>query len=174
MRRSRAAGTILCVLTFAAVSASAQTFEEAADQVKAAVIFNIAKFSRWESLSAGRLAICTVGESHLLEALAQAVAGKELHGLPVVVMKASDDMKDCQVTVVTREAFAETERIVSLARGRGILTIGEHPRFLAKGGMVNLVVRGQRVRFGVNTTAVRQSMVTLSSKLLQLAEIEDH
>ena len=52
-----------------------------------------------------------------------------------------------------------------------VLTVGETLDFMRKGGMVQLFVENQKIRFAVNTDAVNQTYLKVSSKLLRLGKI---
>ena len=50
-----------------------------------------------------------------------------------------------------------------------ILTVGDQPDFLKRGGMIQFVLEGNKVRFEVNLTAAKKAGLTLSSELLKVA-----
>ena len=52
-----------------------------------------------------------------------------------------------------------------------ILTIGETPGFAARGGIINLTLEDNKVRFEVNIGAAKQANLNISSRLLALAKI---
>jgi hypothetical protein len=60
---------------------------------------------------------------------------------------------------------------VAALKARKILTVGESRDFLAHGGMILLVNEGGRVRFKVNLDALQEANLSVSSKLLRLAEV---
>ena len=52
-----------------------------------------------------------------------------------------------------------------------VVTVGETLDFMRQGGMVQLFVDNQKIRFAVNTDVVNQTNLKVSSKLLRLAKI---
>ncbi len=50
-----------------------------------------------------------------------------------------------------------------------VLTVSDLPRFTQRGGMVQFVLEGNRIRFEVNATAVERAGLALSSELLKVA-----
>ena len=54
-----------------------------------------------------------------------------------------------------------------------ILTVGETPRFIEQGGIVNFFLENGKVRFEINRSAAERSGLRISSRLLQLAKIVD-
>ncbi len=49
------------------------------------------------------------------------------------------------------------------------LTVGDKPGFIAAGGMVELVIDNDSVRFDVNLVALREKRIRLSAQVLKLA-----
>jgi hypothetical protein len=68
---------------------------------------------------------------------------------------------------------SETERLDSLlplfALTRGLLTVSDISDFSKRGGMIELLLEGNKVRFAINLTSAREAGLEVSSKLLQLA-----
>jgi hypothetical protein len=84
-------------------------------------------------------------------------------------MVSADGLSRCHLIFL---AGANTDRIdqaVRLSAQRPVLTIGESPDFLRRGGMIAFVVDGGRVRFDVNASAASIRGLALSSRLLQVA-----
>jgi hypothetical protein len=51
------------------------------------------------------------------------------------------------------------------------LTVGDTPDFASAGGMIGFVIREGRIVFQANPKAIQKSQVTLSAKVLKLAQI---
>jgi hypothetical protein len=49
------------------------------------------------------------------------------------------------------------------------LTVSDIPQFSQRGGMIQFVLEGNRIRFEVNLTATRRAGLSLSSELLKVA-----
>jgi len=50
-----------------------------------------------------------------------------------------------------------------------VLTVSDLPEFVRRGGMVQFVLEGNRVRFEVNLATAEHAGLTLSSELLKVA-----
>jgi hypothetical protein len=50
-----------------------------------------------------------------------------------------------------------------------VLTVGEDDRFIALGGMIDLMVRNDRVQIEVNLDVAQTSGLTISSRVLKIA-----
>ena len=64
-------------------------------------------------------------------------------------------------------------RLLTDLKGSSTLTVGETKGFADLGGVINLVVEENKLRFEINLGAARQTRLKLSSKLLALAKIVD-
>jgi hypothetical protein len=62
-------------------------------------------------------------------------------------------------------------KILAHSRGSSTLTVGEAVGFAARGGIINLTLEENRLRFEVNIDAAAQTRLRISSKLLSLAKI---
>jgi len=60
---------------------------------------------------------------------------------------------------------------IQLLKGVPVLTIGETPGFARNGGIINLILEDNKVRFEVNVQAAKDAELNISSRLLALARI---
>lgn len=157
---------------------SAFAFEE--HEVKAAFIFNFAKFIAWPKPAAfaarERFVFCLVGDDAVGDALSELVRHKTLHGVPVEVRRGRTpgEVRDCDVLYLSGGDGERLETVIQQAQASPVLTVSDASGFARWGGMIELYLEGRRVRFAVNVTAVRAAGLEPSSKLLALARIVDH
>ncbi len=88
----------------------------------------------------------------------------------VTVHPQIEDIKKCDVLFVAASEQAYMEAILGPIKTERMLTLGEMPGFLEKGGIINFVTEGNKVRFEVNVIAAKRANLTLRSKLLRLAK----
>lgn len=100
--------------------------------------------------------------------------GTELNGLPVAVETAAagDPWPRVPAVIFFGDMSPETlSGLIQEASAQGsILIMGEQEGFLELGGHVQLFMKSQTVRFGVNLSAATESGLTFRSRLLRLAE----
>jgi hypothetical protein len=153
------------------VPAAAQTVAEA--EIKAAFLFNFAKFTDWPpSVDDGRpITFCSM-DRRVADALEKTVAGEQLRGTVAAVRRVdlSAGMDQCAVLYVGAPDERDLARILSLAEGHHVLTVGSGSRFVELGGMVRLFLMDGRMRFAVNAVAAERASLHLSSRLLRLAD----
>jgi hypothetical protein len=160
---------------FLACTLSAQTIDEY--QVKAAFLYNFAKFVEWPALTfktdKDPLRICVLGQNPFGNALVEGVGGKTVVGRPLVVSDISDVNQgaDCQILFIGSSERKRLRSIFAELRTMGVLTVGETEGFASQGGIVNFKLGGGRVRLEINIDAAAQAKLRISSKVLNLAQI---
>jgi YfiR/HmsC-like len=73
----------------------------------------------------------------------------------------------CDVIYI-HSSFTQWRELLAESRPSA-LTVGDMPGFLAAGGMVELVIDSDAVRFDVNLRALREQRIRLPAKVLSLA-----
>lgn len=146
-----------------------------AAEIKAAFIFNFAKFTEWPPQSFASpgdpIKVAFWGAEDVRSAFQSLYAGKEINGRKVETrkLKSAEDLMACEVLFISAANGALSTGARKPALDASTLVIGESEDFLARGGMIRLFVDGNRMRFDVNLAAVNRGKVRLSSKLLALA-----
>jgi len=171
---------LICRLTFLAVAAAAPHVQAEMPeeyQVKAAFLFNFAKFVEWPAdtfkAADDPMAICVLGQDPFSGGLEDLVRDKTVAGRPFVVRKVSTIPQaiKCQIVFVTASERKRVRSILDELKGRSILTVGEAEDFTANGGVINFKLKDARVRIEIDTVAAERANLHISSKLLSLAEI---
>lgn len=162
--------------------------------IKAAFIYNFAKFTAWpdeerqrkipvvspppamqdntvSSDATPELRFCFYRGS-LEWAAVETLAGKSVNERRVQVLEFSENQPRCDVVYIGAVAGAETaQRLIERNRGQPTLLVSDLDGFARNGGDIELYTTGARLRFKVNLATVTGRRLKLSSKVLQLAEI---
>ena len=161
-----------------AVTLHADAQESVTDeyQVKAAFLYNFAKFVDWPVGSPGRpgsIAICVFGQNSFGRVLEDTVSGKTVDGKTFMVRRVSDGKAAalCQILFVSSSERMRLGTILGDLRTSHVLTVGETESFIDEGGIVNLKLDGGKIQIQININAADQAGVRISSKLLGLAQI---
>jgi hypothetical protein len=140
-----------------------------ADQFKAAMIYNFARFATWAPSrfadASSPVVLCVAPTNRLADAL-ERLEGQPVGDRRLRVHVAQTVEASCHMAVV--DVPDATPAKVAAMKTGGVLTVSEAPGF-ARIGAVGLVSVGRQVRFEVNTVAAREAKVALSSQLLRLA-----
>jgi len=142
--------------------------------LKAAFLYNFAKFAEWPAdATVTALALCVVDDSPVDEALEQLVKGGVVNGRPVTVLHHGPDraLRACHLVYFggsnTDRAVATLDEI----RGAAVLTVSDGEAFAQRGGVIGLFLEDGKMRFAINAEAAQRGGVRLSSRLLTLAKL---
>jgi len=165
----------LAVLLFLPIFALQAAGQRASEyQLKAAFVYNFTKFIDWpgESVRSLTFQICVLGQNPFGSELTQLTDGKVIEGHPVQVLIVTNYhlARSCQVVFISASENAHMKEILSALRGRSVLTVGDSQGFVDAGGMIELLVEDERMRFQVNLHAANEARLKISAKLLSLAK----
>lgn len=174
--RWNSALVLLCVL-FAANPGVAQTNAPTEYQLKAAFLFNFAKFVEWppDSFAAPQsdFTICILGADPFGQAIDKTLRGRAIDGHTVAIrrLRNTADLRRCQIAFISASEQGHVQNILKTIRGANVLVVGETPGFAASGGAIQFEMQDRRIRFVINPEAAEQAGLWVSSKLLSLATI---
>ena len=145
-------------------------------QLKAAFLYNFAKFVEWPAPaggSQGPLVIVVFGPDPFGPALENMLWGKTINNRPLKVRRTSrlEEVLPCHLLFVSARERRRAPEVLKLAEEAGVLTVSEMEDFLELGGTVKFVAESSKVRFEVNLEAARRSGLRISSRLLSLARV---
>jgi hypothetical protein len=143
--------------------------------VKAAFLFNFAKFIEWPPRAfvsgSAPLVIGVLGADPFGDSLRNTVKGQTVQGRPIEIRacQSEGETASCHVLFISRAEGERCRELLKAVVGRPILTIGEADDFLDLGGMINFVLVNRNVRFDINTKGLNGAGLKASSKLLTVA-----
>jgi hypothetical protein len=166
---------LLVSLLFCAAVAQVRQADE--DRVKAAYLYNFAKFVEWPPASFSSvddpLIICSVGDARLAEILQQTARGKQAQGRSIEVRQVSGagEFKACRILWI---AFPDKERISPILRSvqsASVLTVGQSDEFIRLGGTINLARNENSIELEINPKAAETAGLKISSRLLAVSRV---
>lgn len=141
-------------------------------QLKAAFLYNFAKFVQWPAETSGgsldTFALCVSGEEPF-RIMHQYLSGKRIRGQLIAVraVGGSAELSGCHLLFVSA-ASVQLQRALPGVSG-AVLTVGESADFMRSGGMINLVRADNRLRFEISRSVGERAGLKFSSQLLKLA-----
>jgi hypothetical protein len=136
-------------------------------RVKAAFLYNFARFVEWPAaMASGPLTLCLASHNPFGDALDDTLSGERIGGREVVARVITGPTSACHLLFVPQDVSAAP---YLRDRQAPTLTVGESDGFIANGGMVNFVREGTNVRFEIDATAAERAGLRISSRLLRLA-----
>ncbi|HWD17899.1 MAG TPA: YfiR family protein [Verrucomicrobiae bacterium] len=148
-------------------------------QIKAAFLFNFAKFVEWPPAALGSdtapMIIGVLGDNPFHNDLERTIQNKAVGGHPLLVkyLRAPDEAVRCQILFISSSEKARLPQILQAVKGASVLTVSEMDHFTTSGGMINLVLQADKIHFQINNTAATDVRLKISSKLLALAVPSD-
>lgn len=145
-------------------------------KIKSAYLYNFSKFTRLPEKhfrkNNSNYDLCIVGASpfgHFLEPL----SGRDVHGrrLSLHYLNRNQAMDICEMVFITRAEKAQQDQLLRRAVEHNVLTVSDIDGFTARGGIIGLVTRGNRIRFQINQGVAQSCGISISAKLLELGEL---
>jgi hypothetical protein len=142
--------------------------------VKAVYLYNFGRFVEWPARVAAKsdsFTVCVLGQDPFGPALDATLAGETIDGKGVSAKRISapQEAVSCQILFLSSAEGSRLNKIIEALDKEAVLTVSDMPQFSQRGGMIQFVLEGKRVRFEVNLTAVQRAGLTLSAQLLKVA-----
>lgn len=175
-KTSRAA-LIAALLAGAVLPARAQTVRASKAEVEAVFLYNFARFVTWpESAFADArapLTICVLGTDPFGPLLDETVRGERLgeHPIAVTRIQRTEQATACHILYVGASLASEIEAIGAGTRASPVLTVSGVTGFARRGGIIEFLNDAGRVRLRINLRAAQSANLSVSSKLLRVADV---
>lgn len=171
MRRLLCA-TLVCMFAAANLRVTAQSPSLEYD-VKAAFLLNFARYVEWPPVkrSGQVFTLCVLEPDPFGARLDAAVAGERWEGRDISVRRLGEtrDVDGCHLLYVPAAAASRYNNARAQIGKMPLLTVGEVKDFSQRGGIIQLFVEENRVKFSINEAAADSAGLRISSRLLRLA-----
>jgi hypothetical protein len=163
-----------CLTLFSPQSGRAESNRLNEYEVKAAYLFNFAKFVDWPVAAFPRentpLTICIVGNSPL-NTVIESLSGKTIRNRRLVVRQFAriEDLNECHILFINAAIKTSITQLLASVATRPILTVSDSKGFATVGGVIEFVPVADKIRFEINHRAAQQVNIRISSHLLRLA-----
>jgi hypothetical protein len=168
---------IVFLLLITNLASAAQAPQSREYELKAAFLFNFSQFVDWPpasfSTDQAPFVIGILGQNPFGGYLEDIVSGEKANGHAVTVQyyNTIEEIRSCHILFINPAGTKNRERVVESLKGRNILTVSDASDFSELGGMIRFFTRDNKIKFEINPEASRAAGLTISSKLLRLAEI---
>ncbi len=129
-------------------------------ELKAALLAKFPAFVKWPA-SRGAVTIGILGDDPFGAGLDRVVKVRR--------SKRVEDLKTCQIVFISRSERGKLDSIIEALSGANVLTVGDSDGFARQGGVIGLVMDGDKVRFEINTAAAKRAGLTIDLQLARLA-----
>jgi YfiR/HmsC-like len=163
----------IVVTLLATARLAAQSGAVVEDDIKAAFLYNFAKYVEWPDTAfpTGAFRVCVIADASFVKSVGDIIAGETIAGRPVTREAPStpEEARSCNILFVGRGNAGRADQLLAAVRDSHVLTVGDSADFLTHGGVVTFVREGDRVRFDVNVGEAQRAGLTVSSRLLRVA-----
>jgi len=164
---------ITCALFSLAHSDTLETGMEY--KLKAAFVYNFLQFVEFDRKPdtefGDTLRVCVVSNNDFPEGFDE-LSSKQVLGkrIEIVRLTSRQEFNQCSVLFYVAPVEPDISKSLDKAARSGILTVGESDSFVGSGGMIHFLIKANKLRFRVDLAKVREARITISSRILKLAE----
>ncbi len=162
---------VLLLLSFL-VSYSFSLSSPTEEELKTAFVYNFLKFVSWPEINSQNIYLCFVGETKL-EPYLLSLDGKKIRKKLVKVReikKIDSNLSQCHAIFVGKVSKKVMKQILQEAEKNMILTISDVSGFVESGGIIEIFLFDNKIRFKINLFVANKSGLKISSRLLKLAQ----
>lgn len=170
----RLESAMMCLVSCVALSTAPARAAEGSSleyAVKAAYLYKFGLYVDWPASAfaspESAIHLCIFGEDPFGNTIDEAVKGQLINRRPIVIrrLKAGSQESGCHIMYLGTSDIVRAAQHPKPMIGKGVLTVSDVPGI----GIINFVIKDNRVRFDIDEEAAAQNGLGISSKLLDLA-----
>lgn len=144
-------------------------------QIKAAFLFNFAKFVDWPPPAFPQtdspIVIGVLGKNVFGHYLEDTIRDKQVKNrrFEIKEFASVNDAVNCHILFISPSLKDNLPKILTALHNASVLTVSESDQFIEAGGMINFTIEESKVHFQINDNAAKKAGLKISSKLLSLA-----
>lgn len=174
---NKAAAICVLISLFSSEQAAGQSLLRAdVDQLKVAFVYNFSKYFTWPPGAkwndSPHFNICIdsvdVASGHFPSLGGQVTQDKTIRILDLS-QGGTDIAEECHIWYIAGEDYPARQALIQETGGTDVLTVSDRENFSNLGGVLELVIVQNKIKFRVNTEAAARKRLGASSFLLRLA-----
>jgi hypothetical protein len=141
-------------------------------KVKAAFIYNFAKFVEWPAqklADSAPIVVGVLGPNPFGDELENALKGRQINGRTLIVRQ-FDNLEAAKAAHLLFVSLNDESKLHKALKEYGILTVGQSESFARNGGMITFAFEDDKLRFEINIGAAEQAGLKISAQLQKLAK----
>jgi hypothetical protein len=141
-------------------------------QIKAAFLFNFAKFVEWPSQAFPQtnspIVIGVLGKNVFGNELEKTIRDKRVNNRPFKFKNFASAVEatNCHILFISSSEKDNLAKIVGSLHNANVLTVSDTEGFIKAGGMINFTIEDTKIRFEISDEAAKKAGLQVSSKLL--------
>jgi len=176
----RFAGGFLAAMILVSVggmAAEGQAGKAPEHQVKTLFLCNFLQFVTWPTNAFASddapLVIGVLGDDPFGPTLDQSAENRTVQNRKLIVKRYKElsEIKGCHLLFVTASETRRLKEVAAIAEKSHVLTVGDTAHFARRGGVINLTLEENKVRFEINPDAANRAGLRISAQLLKLGKV---
>lgn len=168
---------LVCILGLALMQSATFSAKIKAFQIKAAYLVHIPKNVTWPESSFkssdSPFHYCLLDSGDVSETVKETLEDKSVRGRKIIFHTEVSLDTQCHIIFLSKTKKALVSQVFTIVEGKkDILTIGDFEEFANSGGMIHFYNEGKRVKIAIDLTAILDTDLKISSKLIKIANIE--
>ena len=156
-------------------SPATEEISDAELAMKTEALVNLPRYVEWPDgafvVPKTPMIIGVYGHSKVHQALMDAADGKVLNGRIVMVRRFQwPQAPNAHVLFIAQSERRRLPWIMNKLEHTTVFTVSEFDDFLARGGMLRMSMKDEKIRFHANTTTAREAGLKFSSQFLRVAD----
>jgi hypothetical protein len=145
-------------------------------KVKAAYLFNFAKYLDWPAgafpSAQAPIIIGILGQDPFGQIIEQTIAKRRVGPRPVVLQRGKQvtELTNCHILFIASSEKDGLSKVLATLKGKHALTVSEIPQFCSNGGMLTFVIDHEVVRFEINLDNAEEAGLKISARMLTTAK----
>jgi len=133
-------------------------------------LYNFMSHVHFSDNQANKINICIIGDNAITPHLSHLVRRQDSNLISVLPKYIDDNLNNCHVVYID-EVFKENEaRALLKARNNKVLTIGNIKGFANRGGIVEFLLRKNKVELKINVSQMSRNKISISDTLLSISD----
>lgn len=146
-------------------------------QVKAVFLYNFTRFVEWPenyfTSPEDTFIIGIIGKDPFGQYLEETIANEKIGSHPIVIKRFDniEKVNSCNILYINTDNSEWTKDVLAVVSKHHILTVSDINGFTRWGGIIKFINEKNKIKIQINTEAAKTAQLTISSKLLSLADI---
>lgn len=145
---------------------------------KAVYLLNFLQFTSWpdaafQDKDYSPIVIGIIGHDPFGKILDETMLPEKINNHPLVIKRlaANDEPDKCHMLFISKSEQNRLTRLLEKVKDKPVLTVSDISGFAESGGIIQLYMQDNKIKFSINTNSLHSSGVQISSKLLRLANL---
>ena len=140
--------------------------------LEAAFVYKFIKFVEWPDSFEDEeyFDVCYTGSGEIQPSI-KSLVDSEIKDLilKVKIVENLSDLENCELLFIDISSKDDRKKYLNYLYRKSVLTVSHFDGFTEEGGMINLLLKDNRIHFEINIKSAEESNIKVSSKLLRLA-----